>query len=471
MSAHYWTPIDSFGGHYDGGQNTISGMTISSSTSHAGLFGSITGIEDNLASVKKIGIVDTTIYGVDYVGSVAGSAQFSRIEYCYNECDIEPSGDHVGGIVGLASLNTTISYCYNTGDITIKGEDYGGIVGLAGLAAIVTNCYNRGGISTGFNAVETRQVGGIIGNGGLVAGAFNCYNTGSVGVVAAPEDNPGEYLGGICGSGGAFSCFNIGPITTFLNFNIVAGICAETGLSEASYCYNLGSFVSGAEIQAAIVASGDATGCYYGGNCSSNTGGYSGGDGEGAKYSASLNKNNFKSQSYMTSSSNWDTEYLWDFTNIWEFRSGENDGYPVLKKLAYNVTFDAEGGNVNYADALALNRTVNYSNGNYTYTCASTTVTYDLDTHTMTLNGTGNGHVDFPSATNLTLKQGERYQVLLEYVSGSTSGRGDCMVIEVKNGYNSLSTRNHVDYGYVTSSSKKQTVSINVSSLGASQGT
>ncbi len=475
LSAHYWTPIDSFGGHYDGGQNTISGMTISSSTSHAGLFGSITGIEDNLASVKKIGIVDTTIYGVDYVGSVAGSAQFSRIEYCYNECDIEPSGDHVGGIVGLASLNTTISCCYNTGDITIKGEDYGGIVGLAGLAAIVTNCYNRGSISTGFNAVETRQVGGIIGNGGLVAGAFNCYNTGSVGVAAAPEDNPGEYLGGICGSGGAFSCFNIGPITTFLNFNIVAGICAETGLSEASYCYNLGSFVSGAEIQAAIVASGDASGCYYGGDCSSNTGGYSGGDGEGAKYSASLNKNNFKSQSYMTASSNWDTEYPWDFTNIWEFRSGENDGYPVLKKLAYTVTFDAEGGNANYADVVEgfpYTYSYNTSSHKYSYKNGQLNVTYDTQLHILTLNGTGNVSATLPSSPNITFKANEVYTVTTKHIGGSTSGGVGCFVLEAGASIASnMTTRNFKNHHFPTSDTPIVSASLTISSFAETNGT
>ena len=464
LSAHYWKPIDSFGGHYDGGQNTISGMTISSSTSEAGLFGSITGIEDNLASVKKIGIVDTTIYGVDYVGSVAGRTQFSRIEYCYNECDIEPSGDHVGGIVGVAALNTTISYCYNTGDITIKGEDYGGIVGLAGLAAIVTNCYNRGGISTGFSAVETRQVGGIIGNGGLVAGAFNCYNTGSVGVFAATAENPGEYLGGICGSGGAFSCFNIGPITTFLYFNIAAGICGDTSLSEASYCYNLGSFASGAEIQAAIVANGNATGCYYGGDCRSDIGGYSGGDGEGAKYSASLNKNNFKSQSYMTSSSNWDTEYPWDFTNIWEFRSGENDGYPVLKKLAYTVTFDAEGGNANYADVFegfSYSYTYNTSSHKYSYKNGQLNVTYDTQSHILTLNGTANVSVNLPSARNITFKQGDKYVVTTKYISGSTSGSVGCFVLEAaKTPSANMSSRNFVNHYFITSGSATATLTV-----------
>ena len=179
-----WTPIQQYGGTFDGAQHTISGIyCVSDTIDEAGIFQNTI---DN-AIVENIGVLDSY--------------------YCLKK------GYNVGGIVGFNS--GIIRNCYNEGMVSslYNNDNYlGGICGMNG-GGTITGCYNKGKVS---NAVRGTRAGGICGRS--TNKILNCYNTGSV--------TGGYMVGGICGSnassttsGRIENCYNIGTINTIINDN------------------------------------------------------------------------------------------------------------------------------------------------------------------------------------------------------------------------------------------------------------
>ncbi len=176
-----WTPIQQYGGTFDGAQHTISGIyCVSDTIDEAGIFQNTI---DN-AIVENIGVLDSY--------------------YCLKK------GYNVGGIVGFNS--GIIRNCYNEGMVSSLYNYLGGICGMNG-GGTITGCYNKGKVA---NSVWGTRAGGICGRS--TNKILNCYNTGSV--------TGGYMVGGICGSnassttsGRIENCYNIGTINTIINDN------------------------------------------------------------------------------------------------------------------------------------------------------------------------------------------------------------------------------------------------------------
>ena len=179
-----WTPIQQYGGTFDGAQHTISGIyCVSDTIDEAGIFQNTI---DN-AIVENIGVLDSY--------------------YCLKK------GYNVGEIVGFNS--GIIRNCYNEGMVSslYNNDNYlGGICGMNG-GGTITGCYNKGKVA---NSVWGTRAGGICGRS--TNKILNCYNTGSV--------TGGYMVGGICGSnassttsGRIENCYNIGTINTIINDN------------------------------------------------------------------------------------------------------------------------------------------------------------------------------------------------------------------------------------------------------------
>lgn len=173
-----WTPIGSeefpFGGVYDGGKHTVSGLYINDeNATQQGLFGYNTG------TIKCVGLVNSYINAGSIVGGICGENWCNIIE-CYNEGNI--FGNHiVGGICG--ENYETVESCYNLGNIKSVGVA-GGISGYSACAESISdygevrNCYNAGHILS----LESEYVGGICGLENF-SKIESCYNIGSVGVL------------------------------------------------------------------------------------------------------------------------------------------------------------------------------------------------------------------------------------------------------------------------------------------------
>ncbi|MBC5721509.1 methyl-accepting chemotaxis protein [Flintibacter sp. NSJ-23] len=218
-----YTPIPTFGGTFDGGGYTISGLDLSSGLTPAGVFGTL----QEGAVVKDL--------------HVTGS--------------IEPSG-HGSSIGGIAGENYgVIAACSFSG--TITGTDrVGGIAGLNGLTGKIQGCSAAGGIT------GKSMTGGIAGeNCGVLSG---CRNNSYVNITST---DPGLELtnldldvskslftlsaldtvniatdtGGIAGysSGMVLSCINAGVVGyPHIGYNV--GGIAGRSCGHVAYCVNRG---------------------------------------------------------------------------------------------------------------------------------------------------------------------------------------------------------------------------------------
>lgn len=115
-----WTPIGTssnmFKGHFDGGEKTISNLTINGNvnyydnpTSYVGLFGRM----KDSGSIKNVNIHNVDITGCLYVGAVLGRIYVGdSIENCHVTGSIDIEGYwYVGGIVGRAEYINKIDGC------------------------------------------------------------------------------------------------------------------------------------------------------------------------------------------------------------------------------------------------------------------------------------------------------------------------------------------------------------------------
>ncbi len=173
---HQWTPIGTkympFGGTFDGGGHTITGLYINQpDSSYQGLFGSNTGTIQNLG-------VDGSVTGSMRVSGIVGDTAYGAIKNCYNHCAVT-GVSMVGGIAGAngdrdsGTSGCEITKCYNTG--AISGETMvAGIAGGSGEHSNITNCYNTGAVS------GSDSSGGIAGRMLAPGVLSNCYNIGAV---------------------------------------------------------------------------------------------------------------------------------------------------------------------------------------------------------------------------------------------------------------------------------------------------
>lgn len=172
VSNYWWQPIGTqydrsgrlverwFGGHYEGGGYSVSGVFTQSGSDngkiHSGLFGHLESRGSIRASIKNLAVLNSHIQGGESTGSIAGFTCNANIINCYSDAMLTGQAYNIGGIVGRCYDSTTISNCYFKGTLTGNGE-VGGIVGFADKQTIIVNCFNIGSVSGGNN------VGQIVG--------------------------------------------------------------------------------------------------------------------------------------------------------------------------------------------------------------------------------------------------------------------------------------------------------------------
>ena len=128
-----WTPIgqsNTFEGTFDGGNNTISNLTVSGDNTNVGLFGKVIG------TIKNVKIANVNLSGSHYAGGIVGYI-YGNIENCHVDGgDIKVSvkdgdnGDKAGGIAGYVGEGS-----YTLSGNTVKNlrvEAYRDVAGIAG---------------------------------------------------------------------------------------------------------------------------------------------------------------------------------------------------------------------------------------------------------------------------------------------------------------------------------------------------
>lgn len=178
-------------------------------------------------------IVKCNIVGVDNVGGLIGQImQNEKVSLKTKKCAFYgtiKAHSRVGGVIGLfyALGNCDISNCYSICDIQATGDRIGGILGHkeGGYSASwsISNSYHSGNILGGVN------VGGIVGDANRVS-ITKCQSLGSVNA----NSHVGGVVGCISGNGEYYVYFsqlkqNVALTTTLLSTNEVGRIYGIKG--------------------------------------------------------------------------------------------------------------------------------------------------------------------------------------------------------------------------------------------------
>ena len=217
-----WTPIGTesqpYTGTFDGGNHTISGLTVKGSDENAGLFGYI---GKDGGTVKNVVLKDVQITSNNQYANVGGMAginngtiencsvsggsvsgysaggvvgqQYSgSITLCNSSATVQGTSQ-VGGVVGYTNYGVTLTACYATGDVTAKDNDTAGIFFAGGVVGSnggnLTACYATGDVTGGTGSIYVGGVTGSNDSSTLTA----CYH--ATGTVSGPVEATGGVTG------------------------------------------------------------------------------------------------------------------------------------------------------------------------------------------------------------------------------------------------------------------------------------
>ena len=264
-----WTPIQGYAGTFDGGGNTITGLTINKSTMNVGLFASIAegGTVKNLtlddvnitASSSNVGAIAGENRGIIENCSVSGSVTSSRM---YSDC--------VGGIVG--QNNGTITGCTVEG--SVKAKDADSVGGIAGwnYRGTITDCHSSATVE------GLSRVGGIAGKSN--ASITACSSTGDVTATKNSLDYSwaGGVVGEFTGRSQLIACYATGNVKGDAKY--VGGVVGDNVYNAVIACYATGSVTGASGSTGGVVgrnfkddfSSGTVTACYWDNNQSSGIG-------------------------------------------------------------------------------------------------------------------------------------------------------------------------------------------------------
>ncbi len=208
LSGIDWTPIGidynhQYTGTFDGGNYTITGLTVTGSDQYAGLFGRI-GSGGKVKNVKLEGVKIESDNSRSNVGGVAGWS-YGNIENCSVSGSVSGNGMNgvVGGVVGY-QYGGFLTGCSSSATVN-AGSAAGGVAGQTNSGAILTACYATGSVSVENNTTNAAYAGGVVGINGSSSTLKACYAWGSV------TGSGSVYVGGVTGtndSGTLQACYH-----------------------------------------------------------------------------------------------------------------------------------------------------------------------------------------------------------------------------------------------------------------------
>lgn len=211
-----FTPIGNgttqFGGTYDGGGHTISGLYISrSGTDYIGLFGYTVG-----ATLDSVGVINEDIKGYGEVGGLVGMDYQSTVSDCYSTGSVGGSYWYVGGLAGYNYQSSSVNCCYSSASVSGSSSWVGGLVGQSYLSSTISNSYSTGSVT------GNGSVGGLLGYNNS-SSVENSYSTGSV--------TGNTSVGGLVGDNNgtvSSSFWNTDSTTTGIGAETTTGAAGET---------------------------------------------------------------------------------------------------------------------------------------------------------------------------------------------------------------------------------------------------
>ena len=243
-----WTPIGYYtgysdcvyyGGTFDGGGFTISGLKIKSTKPYQALFGYVKG--GIIKNLTVEGSVTTATTSSAYAAGIVAYGNPVTMETCMNRVTVTVTQKgYAAGVAAYAGTGSTITGCTNQGDISGVGGYLGGIVGTA-KGVTITNCINNGDVvDSMLSATYPYCVGGIAGSAISASRITNCGNAGA---VTSHLKNTGGVVGYFAGT--AEKCFNSGNVTGIYATGGIVGNISSANTSVTD-CYNTGNILCNA---------------------------------------------------------------------------------------------------------------------------------------------------------------------------------------------------------------------------------
>lgn len=392
-----------FGGVFDGGFHTISGINLDSNIEHMGLFGELS--PD--AKLSKIILEDSSIvsrgsislYTEYYVGGIASGPCSGTIDTCICGKSVEiTGGQYTGGIIGKTSYN--ISKCINLSTVR-GGYMSGGIVGSADSINNIRACINYGNVY-GENKMGGVAVGGICGECGVSfrGEIIECCNMGTIAASEGIINMIPKGIGGITGAHGkTVNCYNGGQVIG-IDHLPAGGIIGSSNVGPKRIMqnnYSVGKVKNG--YPGAITSvSGDCvwelsycywlTGTAADGVCETGRGDLNTPPQDTSSV-FEYNRSQMTAQAFVDEL-NANSQSL-GYGKVWAMDTeNRNNGYPVLKNVPY--TIEELTGNSNIPDEEELPDTTPvshfYEDHNYNTPATNSTIRIYANGKTVTVPGT-----------------------------------------------------------------------------------
>ena len=243
-----WTPIGTFTKIFDGNNNRISGLRISTTDSNVGLFSIL-----NNATIRNLKLADVSITGDGNVGALVGQATgtttLSNIELIgdanqeSSNAEIKGAGANVGGLVGdfRGTISDASSSLTVRGGATEDANNTGGLVGQLRSGSI-QNSNSSGFVSASNGAF---YVGGLVG-----VNNATINNSWASGNVSSSNGNDSDSYGGLVGLNNAtisksWASGNVSTSTGFYNngYGGLVGINSGGTISKSWASGNVSSTV------------------------------------------------------------------------------------------------------------------------------------------------------------------------------------------------------------------------------------
>ena len=221
-----WTPVHSFGGTFDGGDHTVSGMTIGTADAPSKLVSA--GFFDVLANTARVHDLHLTNASVNvqrsgaalddhiYAGGLVGGAGTAGSNVRIDNCSVTGSTisaasgtfAYAGGLAGRLDRENVVTNCWTDIAVTAVSANSpacaGGLVATIGGSSMIANAAALGDVSvTGVSAeYNWCRAGGLLGSSAYLT--HNCYASGNVSLQDSAESVKNVYLGCLIGeqSGG-----------------------------------------------------------------------------------------------------------------------------------------------------------------------------------------------------------------------------------------------------------------------------
>lgn len=237
-----WTPIGkatntygtyvAYGGTFDGGGYTISGLKIDSNDQYQALFGYVKG-----GTIKNLTVAGSVTSSNKYTAGIVAYGSPVTVTNCTNNVSVTAKGN-AAGVVAYAYANSEVMDCTNNGAIIGCGDYVGGIVGAGSSIKTISNCFNSGSVTNnGTPGSSAYCTGGIAGNVSSSSTVTRCGNTGD---VTSTIKRTGGVVGGAAGTISA--CFNTGTVTGIYGVGGVAGGAGAKNV-KITDCYNKGAVI------------------------------------------------------------------------------------------------------------------------------------------------------------------------------------------------------------------------------------